>query len=98
MTATKNYLKDEADFEHTLFYSNRKKNFCICDYSIDEINERFRAVVLPQANIFSATDIAIEHMKGFTEVINKLKIPVYVTGVGAQAQDYDSIYELYYSI
>ena len=98
LTATKNYLKDEADFEHTLFYSNRKKNFCICDYSIDEINERFRAVVLPQANIFSATDMAIEHMKGFTEVINKLEIPVYVTGVGAQAQDYDSIYELYYSI
>ena len=97
LSATKSYLED-VDFVNTIYYSCLKKNFFISNKSFDEINSSYRAIVLPQANVFSVSKEAIAHLIGFTEVLKKIKIPVYVTGVGAQAEDYGSIYELFYSI
>lgn len=97
LAATKSYL-EELDIENTVYYSAIKNKFFICNKSIDEINSSYRAIVLPQANIFSVSKEAIYHLKGFTSIINKIKIPVFVTGVGAQADSYDDLYKLYYSI
>lgn len=97
LNATKNYLED-VDLENTIYYSINKNNFFICNKSIDEINASYKAIVLPQANIFSDSKRERMYLIGFTEAIKKLTIPVYVTGVGAQAKDYGDIYKLYYSI
>lgn len=97
LSATKSYLEN-VDLENTIYYSVLKKNFFISNKSIDEINSSYKAIVLPQANIFSNSKRERIYLSGFTETIKKLKIPVYVTGVGAQAKDYGDIYKLYYSI
>ncbi|WP_294228894.1 polysaccharide pyruvyl transferase family protein [uncultured Shimia sp.] len=48
-----------------------------------EINANYDVLVLPFANAFRTTFMA--HLRNFTALIEKLDIPVVVTGVGAQA-------------
>lgn len=48
-----------------------------------EINDNYDLLVLPFANAFRTSFMA--HLRNFTALIEKLNIPVVVTGVGAQA-------------
>lgn len=57
----------------------------------DWINEQYDAFVLPLANAFRKS--YLPQLKGYTDLIEKLKIPVVVLSVGAQA-DIDSFSKL----
>ena len=54
--------------------------YCYSEQEIDVINKTYDAFVIPLANAFRS-DFQKE-MKGLTALIRKLKIPVYVIGVG----------------
>jgi archaellum component FlaC len=56
----------------------------------DEINEKYDAFVIPLANAFRVS--FANHLKKFTKLIEKLKIPTVVVGVGAQS-DLDYSFE-----
>ena len=85
------YLKDEIDFEHIIRYSDVRNDYFISDLTIEQVNERFRAIVLPQANIFNPEKRVLAQLKGFTSFIRLLKIPVFVIGVGLQARSYSEL-------
>ncbi len=54
----------------------------------DRINDEFDRYVIPLANAFRPT--FVKHLDSMTELISRLRIPVVVLGVGAQATlDYD---------
>ena len=59
---------------------------------IEEINSEFDFIILPMANFF-----AVEYRDGisqFAEIFGKIRIPVYVIAVGAQADSYDQLSDL----
>lgn len=64
--------------------------------SVNEINERYDAVVFALANIFGPH--CLEEMKFYTEQISAYNIPVYVLGAGAQAASYEKLGELCFNI
>lgn len=92
------YLKDEIDFDHLIRYSDVRNDYFISDLTIEQVNERFRAIVLPQANIFNPEKKVLAQLKGFTSFIRLLKIPVFVIGVGIQAKSYNELKHVYKSI
>lgn len=57
----------------------------------DELNQDYDLAVLPLANILNANKGVLHQLEGYTELIKKLKIPVYVIGIGLQADYYDEI-------
>lgn len=62
------------DDNYTVTYSIPK--------NVEEINERYSAFVLPFANGFRKSFTG--QLRGYTELIRKLKIPCVVVGIGAQ--------------
>jgi hypothetical protein len=55
----------------------------VTEKDLDRINNEFDAVVLPLANAFR--DTFLDHLERLADVVEGLKIPVVVTGVGGQA-------------
>ena len=72
--AHKTLLTDDVQITHS-GYTAKPLN-------ADEINEKYDYFVLPFANAFRKSFES--HLKSYTKLIKKLKIPVVVVGVGAQ--------------
>ncbi len=68
------------------------------DMTIDEINEKYRCIILPTANLLSANKKMRQRMRGYTELFTQSKIPVFILGIGAQAPDYEALPDLYRTI
>lgn len=63
------------------------------DLNSDRINSEYDIIVAPRANMLGIGSIPI--LKKLTNEFEKIKIPVYVIGTGAQAMDYKDINYLY---
>lgn len=66
--------------------------------TIDEINEKYRCIILPTANLLSANKKMRQRMRSYTELFSQSKIPVFILGIGAQAPDYEALPDLYQTI
>ena len=68
------------------------------DMTINEINENYRCIILPTANLLSTNKKVRQRMRNYTELFSRSKIPVFILGIGAQAPDYNSLPDLYQTI
>lgn len=60
----------------------------------EQINEEYDLGILPLANILNANKGVMQQLEQYTNLIEKLSIPVFVIGIGLQTKSYDDIHEL----
>lgn len=93
--AIEKYLRDE-NIEYDYLRYDEKNNKCFLDgtISLDEVNNNYDMVVMPQANAFGTDDYYVKRLEMWAEGISKIKIPVYVIGIGGQAKNFEGLKEL----
>ena len=71
----RNLMKEDTNIEPDYYSTDAKR--------ADEINEKYDAYVIPLADAFRPNFIPL--LRRYTKLINRLKIPVFVIGVGLRA-------------
>jgi hypothetical protein len=62
------------------------------DMTIDEINHNYDKILVIQANIFGRH--VMNRLEGWAITYSKIKIPIYMIGIGAQALNYHDLHAL----
>lgn len=93
--AIEKYLKD-AEIEYDYLKYDEKNMKCFADgtISLDRVNSEYAMVIMPQANAFGQEELYTKRLIMWTEGISQIKIPVYILGVGAQAESYERLNDL----
>lgn len=102
-----NYEKFEREWEkqnggnagNKLFISAVEQYVCqdnieygyMDDRTPDELNQNYDIAVLPLANILNANQGVLKQLEWYTELIKQLNMPVFIIGIGLQADSYDDI-------
>ena len=81
LTAVESYLtRPDIDYD---YYSEKM--------TADYIMDNYDYIVFPCANRFRADAKAIQDLQRWTSLFQKIKIPIYVLGIGVQAPGYDCL-------
>ncbi|MDD6001254.1 MAG: polysaccharide pyruvyl transferase family protein [Bacteroidales bacterium] len=90
--AAEKYITNDYTSHTYVYYDETNFKPFANDDNIDNLNENYDLVIMPQANIFCNSDTHRNLLKMWTNGIKQFKIPVFVLGVGIQM---DSISELH---
>jgi len=82
--AVEKYITNDYTSYTYVFYDETNFIPFATDINIDEINENYDLVLMPQANIFCDSELHRNLLKMWTKGIKQFKIPVFVIGVGIQ--------------